>query len=352
METGRISLLRVELSRGSFGGGQDHHQGQRRQARLRDLCIVPNPAKFTLRLAVFAILIFLISACVNAEAPPETTVNVSSDPTPSTAPTTTTPPATTSPQATPSTTSHPPTTNVPTTSTSTTTSETVATDSLPGEPSEFGPIQGAALVVVGVAHDDVLNVRDAPSGDIVATLGLLNPYVGLLEVREMPSGEVLATPESWADAIVATGRTRTLPTTTWYELQAGGLTGWSSAAYLAQLGTTADLTAHIIELLGERPQADTLLDLGATVAETLATDEPTSRVVVSVAPIVFEALGEITIDVLNVGDDSVFGFRLDIFAHAGDDWMSEDPGPFTLRSVESTVLCYADRGVTEDGFCL
>lgn len=313
---------------------------------------VPNPAKTTHRLATIALLIILIPACVTAEEPPDTTVNVGSGPTPSVTTTTTTPPETRTPEVAPSTSSHPATTNAPTTSTSTSTSETVVTHALPGEPSEFGPIRGAALVVVGVAHDDVLNVRDVPSGDIVATLGLLNPYVGLLEVREAPSGEVLATPESWADAIVATGRTRTLPTTTWYELQAGGLTGWSSAAYLARLGTTTDLTAHIIEMLSGRPQVDTLLDLGITVAETLATDEPASRVVVSVAPIVFEAIGEITIDVLNVGDDSVFGFRLDIFAHAGDDWMSENPGPFTLRSVESTVLCYADRGVTEDGFCL
>ena len=77
----------------------------------------------------------------------------------------------------------------------------------------------------------------------------------------------------------------------------------------------------------------------------------TGRSAVSVAPIVFEALGEIMIDVLNIGDDSVLGFRLGIFADAGDDWMSENPGPFTLRSVESTVLCYTSRGVTEDGLC-
>ena len=81
------------------------------------------------------------------------------------------------------------------------------------------------------------------------------------------------------------------------------------------------------------------------------TTEAPAESAVSVAPIVFEALGEIMIDVLNIGDDSVLGFRLGIFADAGDDWMSENPGPFTLRSVESTVLCYTSRGVTEDGLC-
>jgi hypothetical protein len=206
--------------------------------------------------------------------------------------------------------------------------------------------------VVGVSHDDVLNVRDVPAGEIIATLGLLNPYVGLLEVREAPSGEILATPDSWAGAIVATGRTRTLPTTTWHELRVAGLTGWSSAAYLAQLGATDDMTAHIIEALGETPWADTLLDLGFIVADTVTSEEPPSRIVVSVEPFVFEAIGEMTVDVLNIGDDSVFGFRLDIFADAGEDWMSDNPGPFTLRAVARTVLCYTSRGLTEDGLCL
>ena len=205
--------------------------------------------------------------------------------------------------------------------------------------------------MVGVDHDDVLNVRDVPGGEIIATLGLLNPYVGLLEVRQAPSGDVLASPDSWADAIVATGRTRALPTSTWHELRVAGLMGWSSAAYLAQPGATDDLTGHIIEILGERPQADTLLDLGFIVANTVASDEPPSRIVVSVEPFVFEAIGEMTIDVINLGDDSVLGYRLDIFADAGDDWMSDNPGPFILRAVESTVLCYASRGVTEDGLC-
>ena len=150
---------------------------------------------------------------------------------------------------------------------------------------------------------------------------------------------------------MATGRTRQLPTTTWHELSVAGLTGWSSAAYLAQLGTTDDVTARIVESMGERPETDTLFDLGSVVAKTVASDTPPSRVVVSVAPFVFEAIGEITIDVLDVGDDSVLGFRLAIFAHAGEDWMSEDPGPFSLRVVESTVLCHASRGVTEDGLC-
>ena len=94
-----------------------------------------------------------------------------------------------------------------------------------------------------------------------------------------------------------------------------------------------------------------MLDLGLMVGQLMASQEPPSRVVVSVAPNVFEALGEMTVDVVNIGDDSVLGFRLDIFAHPAEDWMQDDPGPFTLKSVEQTLMCYSHRGVSEEGLC-
>ena len=99
------------------------------------------------------------------------------------------------------------------------------------------------------------------------------------------------------------------------------------------------------------PVADTMLDLGLMVGQLMASQEPPSRVVVSVAPNVFEALGEMTVDVVNIGDDSVLGFRLDIFAHSAEDWMQGDPGPFTLKSVEQTLMCYSHRGVSKEGLC-
>lgn len=308
----------------------------------------PRRAVATHRVARLAVVVLFSAACVAGERPQDSTSGADGGPTPTATPATTSPPDTRRPDTTVVTTEPTPTAEAP----SVTDSASVTTVPLPGEASDFGPTEGAALAVVGVNHDDVLNVRDVPAGEIIATLSLLNPYVGLLEVREAPSGEILATPDSWAGAIVATGRTRTLPTTTWHELRVAGLTGWSSAAYLAQLGATDDMTAHIIEALGETPRADTLLDLGFIVADTVTSEEPPSRIVVSVEPFVFEAIGEMTVDVLHIGDDSVFGFRLDIFADAGEDWMSDNPGPFTLRAVARTVLCYTSRGVTEDGLCL
>ncbi len=224
---------------------------------------------------------------------------------------------------------------------------------LPGEPYEYGPDAGTSLAVVGVDHDDVLNVRDVPFGEIIATLGLANPIAYLLEVRAMPSGEPTDWFDSWTGAIVATGRTRKLPSTVWHEVQVAGITGWASGAYLAPPGLTDDITAHLIDRLGERPEAPTLTDLALIAGEAFASEEPPSRVVVTVGPIVFEALGEVTVDVLNLGDDSLLGYRLHVFATpAAEDWMSEDPGPFTLRSVERTILCYSHRGVTADGLCV
>ena len=306
----------------------------------------------TYGVALLAVLVLLAAGCVTSGAPPDTTPGAAGEPVPTSTVETASPPETRVPETTVSTTEPQTRTEAPAPAPPTTDSEAVTTVSLPGEESDFGPAEGAVLVVVGVDHDDVLNVRDAPAGEVIATLGLLNPYIGLLEVRSASSGAVLASPDSWADAIVATGRSRALATSTWNEIRVAGLTGWSSASYLAQIGATEDVTVHIIEILGETPQTDTMLDLGLIVAGAVASDEPPSRIVVAVEPFVFEAIGEMTVDVLNVGDDSVLGFRLDVFADAGADWMSENPGPFTLRSVERTVLCYTDRGVTEEGLCL
>ena len=143
-----------------------------------------------------------------------------------------------------------------------------------------------------------------------------------------------------------------LATTIWHEFRVGDLTGWSSAAYLAQVGTTDDATAEVVEALGELPSADTMLDLGLAVAQTMASEAPPSRVVVSEAPVIFEALAQMTIDVVGISDDSILGYRLTVFAQpAAEDWTQDDPGPFALKSVERTLLCHSHRGVSEEGLC-
>ena len=201
-----------------------------------------------------------------------------------------------------------------------TSTETAA--SLPGEPYEFGPAAGVVLGVVGVEHDDLLNVRDVPFGQVI---GALDPMT-----RD----------------VVATGKSRKLPTTVWHEVRVGAVTGWASDAYLAPLGATFDATAQIVEILGETPAASTMPELGQIVSEAVASDEPPSRIAVSAGTTIGD-LGEITIDVVGLADDSLRGFRLHVFAHVG-----AGSDPFVLKSVEQTLLCYSHRGVSEEGLCL
>ncbi|MDH3500183.1 MAG: SH3 domain-containing protein [Acidimicrobiia bacterium] len=264
--------------------------------------------------AVVVAVVVLTAACGDGGAASTTIGETTSVPPSSTlAPTiapTTPPPTSTSPA-----------TTTTTASSTTTAPPTSAPTSLPGDPMDFGPRAGDVLGVVGVAHDDVLNVRLAPGTDqtIVARLAPLE------------------------DEVIALGNTRQLPSSIWYEVDADGRRGWASAAYLAYLGDTSDMTALLIAALGETPEAETMLDLGQIVAEASASDDPASRIVLSVAPTVGD-LGEVTFDVIGLGDDSVFGIRLHVFGTP-----SEGGEGFILKSVEQTVLC--GRGVS-GGLCV
>lgn len=219
--------------------------------------------------------------------------------------------------------------------------------SLPGEPYEYGPAAGATLAVVGVSHDSVLNVRDVPAGEIVARLdNVMN--VGsepVVYVREADSDALIATLDL-NRGVIATGSTRRLPTTIWHEIRMADAVGWASGAYLSPLGATVGNSAGIVALLDEMPSAPTLEELARVVAEAVASDEdPTSHIVVSGAPVIGD-LAEITVDVLGLPDDAIRGFRLQVFAE-------KDPESdlFTLRTVESTTICYSYRGVSEEGLC-
>ena len=225
------------------------------------------------------------------------------------------------------TTSQAPTSTSTATTTASTTTTTAATtttadDDLPGEPIDFGPAAGEELAVVGVAHDDVLNVRSEPGTD----------------------SEVVAELEPTATGLIAMGRARSLPQSIWFEVEVEGVTGWVSSAFVGYLGLTDDATAEVIETLGDTPAAETMLDLGLIVAEVMSSDEPPSRIVMSVAPTVGD-LGEVTYDVVGLGDDALGGVRLHIF---GDP--AEGGEGFVLSNLERTFIC--SRGVTDDGFCL
>ncbi len=257
------------------------------------------------------ILSLVVAACGGADTGDTTTTD--------TVPLTTAPTTTVTTVPATSTTATP-TTATPTTAPTTSTTVADRDDAVAGEPFDLGPQAGDELGVVGVEADDVLNVRAGP--------GVANEIIEILDPT--------------AIGIVATGRNRLLTESIWYEIEVGGDTGWVSSRYVAYVGLTDDVTAQIIEQMGERPTAETMLDLGALVAEHVAGEEVDVRFSLTVAPTVGD-LGEVTYDVVGLPDDSVLGVRLHIFGEPGDDG-------FGLRTVEQTILCR--RGVTIDGLCI
>lgn len=196
------------------------------------------------------------------------------------------------------------TTTEPTTSSSTSTT-------LAGEDFEGFADDGEVLAVIGVAEDDVLNVRAGPGTDQA----------------------IVATAQPTADDLVATGRARLLANSIWYEVAVNGETGWASAAFMAFVAGTDDATAEFLD--GQPPiTAETLVDLGLAVADGFASVDPPSSIEQSVAPVVGD-LGEVTYDVIGIGDDAVAGFRLHVFAtpdEGGESWV--------LKSIERTTFCW------------
>ena len=80
-----------------------------------------------------------------------------------------------------------------------------------------------------------------------------------------------------------------------------------------------------------------MLELGRIVATAeSSTENPKSRLTVTVAPKTVGDLGEVTYDVVGFPDDSIAGERLHILGTPGD--------RFTLKKVEATSLCR--RGVS------
>jgi hypothetical protein len=209
----------------------------------------------------------------------------------------------------------PTTTEPPTTSSTTTT--------LPGEASDFGPAAGQVVGVVGVAYDDVLNVRQGPGAGY----------------------EIVTTLDPLADDVVGTGRNRFIPGAFWSEVESNGVVGWVNQRFIAYLGLVDDATSRIVNNLGGVPEAETMVELGTIVAESLAyTEEGVSRIVMVVAPTVGD-VGEVTFDVIGLADDSQHGLRVHVFGQP-----TEGGEGFSLMSAEETALC--GRGVTEEGFCV
>ncbi len=255
----------------------------------------------------------ITAACAPVDTPAGTTAVASPTPLSTTVATTTVPlvPTTTDPP--------PPATTVPAVVTTTVPPATGPV----GESYELWvpvPSEGAILGVVGVRHDDMLNVRSGPdiTFDVVATL-------------EPAQTEIAGTGQGWQ-----------LPSgSVWWKIEADGVAGWANQRFLSRLGGVDDLTAFVVGELGEIPVSETMVGLGLIVANTFAGVDSGSDVVISVAPTVGD-LGEITYDVIGLGDDSVGGYRLHTFGQPTD-------SGFSLMAVEATTMC--QRGVS-GGLCI
>ncbi|HET9772751.1 MAG TPA: hypothetical protein VFS16_17785 [Acidimicrobiia bacterium] len=210
----------------------------------------------------------------------------------------------------------------PTAATTATTAATSGGSSLPGERVEIYPYKDAQLAVAGVAAGDKLNVRSGPGTEFDVVYDLAPTAMNA----------------------AATGHNRSVGNAFWSEISVDGRTGWANTSFLLQPGQVDDVTASMFPTPAERPTAKTLAELGQAVARRRASEEPPSRIVVVEHPTVGD-LGEVTVDVIGMGDDSVGGERLKVFA---------EPGPkgesFTVRTVEATTFC--SRGVADDRRCV
>lgn len=213
-----------------------------------------------------------------------------------------------------------PATTTTTADTATTTVPSETTTSIAGQPIDFGPTAGDVLMVIGVRHNDVLNLRAGPGTNQRVLAGIPPTFTNLK----------------------ALGNTRQLPASFWVQVDFNGTTGWVSMRYTGYEGEVTDDTAAVIDKLDGRPTKATMTALADEVARLYASEEPASTIV-QVTPATGGDLHEVTYDVIGLGDDAVGGFRLHIFAE-------QVSGGFTLRSVEVTVIC--SRGVDADRLCV
>ena len=216
------------------------------------------------------------------------------------------------------------TTGVKTSTTRESGSSTIATAEtttpLEGGPIDFGPKYGDILAVIGVSHDDALNLRSLPG----------------------PDHEILEAIAPLSQDLIAQGETWELPGAFWLKVDSGGTIGWVHMGFVAYLGDTSDATAFVVDDLNGYPVGDTMENLGQSVAEVFASVDPRSDVVIVASPTTGD-LGEVTLDVIGLGDDATIGVRLHVFGEPTSEG-------FVLKAVELTDLC--GRGVTTEGLCV
>lgn len=227
---------------------------------------------------------------------------------------------TTTTAATTSTSSTTTTTTPDTTTTSSAVRDPIPDDQLPGDVWTDWIFPDIPKAVVGVEHDDVLNVRAGPG----------------------VSYDVVGTYSPMEETVLQTGRARIFPGSLWVEVSLPDGPGWVNDYFLGYKGPTDDLTSLVVDRLGKIPTAAQMEDLGLMVAQALASEEPPSAITLTV-PATVGDLGEVTYDLVGLGDDATWAMRLHVFGQKADG------SGFSLMSVEATFYCL--RGLTPEGLC-
>jgi hypothetical protein len=177
--------------------------------------------------------------------------------------------------------------------------------------------------VVGVAHDDRLNVRSGP--------GVGAPILGAIEPT--------------ASQVTAVGDAVVVGMAVWWDVDADGLGGWVNASYLGALGDTDDVASWVSERLGGIPSAPSMDELAAIVASVRSAGSSDVRIVTVAAADDRGDFGEVTIDVFVDGDDAIRGERIVVFGQR-----IVEGGDLSLYAAESTPICW--RGVDPSGLCV
>lgn len=301
----------------------------------------------TIRLmTLIAVLAMVAAACGNTEGTepgPQARASEAAQPAPTTAPPApaeTVPPTSGAPPATePSPTTGPAPTEPPALVLATTTTpepppettttvvaETTTTAPAPswGEPYDdmYGPAAGEEIYVIGVRHDDVLNVRAGPG----------------------PKHAIVTTLHPWGSA-TATGKNRILADgAVWREVTADGTTGWAHSAYLSRMGSW-EASEWMMAQLGDNISAPTMLELGEMVTGIYAQyqSEDPPKVVLTRAPRFGDDGADLAYDVIGFHDDSVLGERVVIYVS------TTGTGDYYVVAVDLKPMCW--RGVSE-GVCV
>ena len=175
-------------------------------------------------------------------------------------------------------------------------------------------------VLIGVSSTETVMVHALPGID-QPLAGDVSPGTGI-----EPMGQAFET----EDGLI------------WWQVRAGDIQGWiqPNVAYRGPAQNITDQMARDFAVQGPFESAEVA---ARAVADQIGADQGASEIiVVSTTEIETPPSATVTVDLLDLGDDSVAGFRLIVTSRESTGWQPE--------SIIQAVLCA--RGVRGDGLCI